>query len=248
MLMKIKILGNGGAINNGLPYNAFMIDDKALIECPPDIMLSLQREKIDINSIEEIYISHLHGDHCFGFPFLALAFFYEIMRTGQTKKIKLFAPAGSRERLIDLSGKALSADNPTINWIKNNIEFVTISNQSEIKLLTYETKIYLMEHSQKNYGFILNDGKKKLLAYISDTTWCHNVEVMLSESPKIILIDLNGEADDPVPIHLSEEEIIEKGIKLVNPGTIFYGTHLKYQKESTHKNIKYVIPGMEIDI
>ncbi len=246
--MKVKILGNGGYINDGLPYNAFVIDGKALIECPPDIMLSLNREKIDIISIEEIYISHLHGDHCFGFPFLALDFLYKVMRTGQNKKIKLFAPAGSRDRLMDLTVKALSADNPTINWIKNNVEFISISNQSEIKLLTYDAKIYLMEHSQKTYGFILSDKKNKLLSYISDTSWSHNIEVILSESPKIILLDLNGESDDPVPVHLSEKDLLEKGIKLVTQGTVFYGTHLKYQKNSTHKNIKYVVPGMEIEI
>ncbi len=73
--MIIKILGNGGALNDGLPYNSYTIDEKILIETPPDIMVSLHRENIDIYSLEAIYISHLHGDHTFGFPFLALDLF-----------------------------------------------------------------------------------------------------------------------------------------------------------------------------
>ena len=39
--MKIKILGNGGAINDGLPYNSFAINGTLLCETPPDIMLSM---------------------------------------------------------------------------------------------------------------------------------------------------------------------------------------------------------------
>ena len=42
--MNIRMLGTGGAINNGLPYNSFIINEDLLIETPPDIMISLFRE------------------------------------------------------------------------------------------------------------------------------------------------------------------------------------------------------------
>jgi len=67
--MKIKILGNGGAINDGLPYNAFMVNRTLLCEVPPDIMLSIHKNCIDISLINTIYMPHLHGDHTFGLPF-----------------------------------------------------------------------------------------------------------------------------------------------------------------------------------
>ncbi|HNX25734.1 MAG TPA: hypothetical protein PKG60_16930, partial [Spirochaetota bacterium] len=61
--MQIKILGNGGAINDGLPYNSFLVDDFFLAETPPDIMTSLFRERTDLSKLRVIYISHFHGDH-----------------------------------------------------------------------------------------------------------------------------------------------------------------------------------------
>ena len=73
--MIIKILGNGGALNEGLPYNSFVINHSLLCETPPDIMFSINRNVIDISTIKTIYISHLHGDHIFGFPFLILSVF-----------------------------------------------------------------------------------------------------------------------------------------------------------------------------
>jgi hypothetical protein len=36
--MKIKMVGTGGAINDGLPYNSFIVDNTLLVEAPPDIM------------------------------------------------------------------------------------------------------------------------------------------------------------------------------------------------------------------
>ena len=39
--MEITILGTGGGVNAGLPYNAFLIDDSFLCETPPDIMLTV---------------------------------------------------------------------------------------------------------------------------------------------------------------------------------------------------------------
>lgn len=33
----ITILGNGGGLNQGLPYNAFLINENLLVEAPPDV-------------------------------------------------------------------------------------------------------------------------------------------------------------------------------------------------------------------
>ena len=70
----------------------------------------------------------------------------------------------------------------------------------------------------------------------------------INESPRIILTDLNGEPTDPSPIHLSENDIIEKLLPISKEKIVYYGTHLKNNKISGNKLIKYVIPGDIIDI
>jgi hypothetical protein len=45
----MRITRNGGAVSDGLPYNAFIVDGRTLVEAPPDAMLS-----------------HLHGDGAHG--------------------------------------------------------------------------------------------------------------------------------------------------------------------------------------
>ena len=248
--MKIKILGNGGALNDGLPYNAFIIDKKILVEMPPDIMVSLFREKIDIPAIDEIYISHLHGDHCFGFPFFALRLQKTQAEFQRKNKIKLYVPKKGKEHLIGLTEKAMSVGNPTIEWVKKYIEFIEISLsvRPEIPLQNYTAELFRMDHQEETYGFVLKDGTKKLLAYTADTKWSHNIESILKEKAKAVIIDLNGEPGDAKPIHVNEQELIDKGIRLAGTKTIFYGTHLKYVKKSRHPMLKYAEPGMEIDL
>lgn len=90
--MNIRILGNGGAISDGLPYNAFLTDGYFLTETPPDIMGSLYRENAALSGIRTIFISHFHADHYFGFPFLALRLFFN----GITEPIAIIGPPGGQ--------------------------------------------------------------------------------------------------------------------------------------------------------
>ena len=100
----------------------------------------------------------------------------------------------------------------------------------------------------ETYGLLFLEGTRPVFAYIADTLWSDEVAAMLSRGPDVVLLDLNGEADDPVRVHLSEEDIIDKGLALAGPGTRFYGTHLKTQKTMRHGRIDYARPGMEIII
>jgi len=73
--MKVKILGIGGFGNTGLPFNSFLIDGHILVDTPPDILQSLKREGVGIEDIDSVVITHYHGDHFFGLPFLLFQYY-----------------------------------------------------------------------------------------------------------------------------------------------------------------------------
>jgi len=114
--MEIRILGNGGAISDGLPYNSFMFDEYFLAETPPDIMTSIFREKIDVRKIQVIYISHFHGDHYFGLPFLILRLFVISLGELSDSKIKLLGPAGLKNKTKEICRLALGDNHPAHRW------------------------------------------------------------------------------------------------------------------------------------
>ena len=73
MAHEIIMLGTGNAIlPNGRHHSFAIFDRKHIIDAPPTALISLRQNGIDINEITTIFITHLHGDHIFGLPFLLL--------------------------------------------------------------------------------------------------------------------------------------------------------------------------------
>lgn len=247
--MQLTILGNGGAINDGLPYNAFLIDDVLLCETPPDIMLSLARHSVDLSRLHAIYISHFHADHFFGLPLLMLNMFYNSIMTKNINKLKIFGPAGIEERVYHLVDLAFGRENPCNSLIKQNHSFITVNEDTDISLLeTCQTSYYRMLHSEETYGFVLKKGNTSLFAYTADTLWGEPVSRILANKPKAALVDLNGREDDPKQVHMSEKDLIEKAMPITGKQTRYFGTHLKEDMISNIENLIYAKPGMEISV
>jgi ribonuclease Z len=242
--MIFKMLGTGGAINDGLPYNAFIVDNTLLVETPPDIMNSLYREKIDRKDISTIYISHFHADHCFGLPFLLLKNFFD----GYTSELDIYGPKGIRQRVSELCAFAFGPENRMQGWVEKYIRCHEVEKGKEVKVCTkYKLTPISMFHSEETYGFNLKAGGKSLL-YIADSYW-DNSFLSYIDSADAVLIDLNGEKSDMVKVHIAEDDLVEHALPfLKNREVIFYGTHLKSGKVSTNMKIRYMKPGDELII
>jgi phosphoribosyl 1,2-cyclic phosphodiesterase len=247
--MKIKILGNGGAINDGLPYNSFIIDEHILIEAPPDIMNSLYRENIDLLRIQIVYISHFHGDHYFGLPFLLLRLFFVTLSNQNIIKLSIYGPEDIKNKTLEICKLANGENHPLINWVNENIIFIEINRDDQIELGNdILIKVFQMDHFVTTYGFSCYKNNKIIFSYFADTLWNDELLFQIKLHPKIIIADLNGEPSDPKKVHLSEDDIIAKAIPECEDKTIFYGTHLKQKKLSHHQNIKYAYPGEIIEL
>ena len=74
--MKLTIVGSGDAFGSGGRLNTcfFLETAKAalLIDCGASALPALKGQGIEPNRIDAIILSHLHGDHFGGLPFLLL--------------------------------------------------------------------------------------------------------------------------------------------------------------------------------
>lgn len=79
--MKITVLGSGDAFCGGGRGNAaYLVEDahgRLLVDCGPTAPHALRRAGFALPSIEHILVTHLHGDHLAGLPFVLLAGMYE---------------------------------------------------------------------------------------------------------------------------------------------------------------------------
>ena len=90
---KVHILGCGSALPT-LQHNASsqiveLREKLFMIDCGEGTQIQLRRLRIHFSKIIAVFISHLHGDHCFGLPGMISTF----GMTGRTAPLHIYAPA-----------------------------------------------------------------------------------------------------------------------------------------------------------
>jgi len=90
---KVHILGCGSALPT-LQHNASsqiveLREKLFMSDCGEGTQIQLRRSRIHFSKIIAVFISHLHGDHCFGLPGMISTF----GMTGRTAPLHVYAPA-----------------------------------------------------------------------------------------------------------------------------------------------------------
>ena len=91
MSFEITVLGCGSASPTSYRNHTSQVvqvqDRCFLIDCGEGTQLQLRKNKIRMQKIQAIFISHLHGDHYFGLPGLLSTFHL----LGREKELDLYA-------------------------------------------------------------------------------------------------------------------------------------------------------------
>ena len=98
----IRVLGSGDAFGSGgRLQTCFLVSgnpDQALIDCGATSLVAMRRCGVDPTVIDTVILSHLHGDHFGGIPFLLL----EAQFVSQRKRPLVIAgPPGTAKRLTE---------------------------------------------------------------------------------------------------------------------------------------------------
>jgi len=98
-VVKVTILGCGDAFGaGGRMHSSYLVETPERtfrVDCGPTILQALKRLRIDPGRIDFILISHLHGDHFGGLPFLFMEYRYAMPRS---RPLAVYGPSGTTER------------------------------------------------------------------------------------------------------------------------------------------------------
>jgi ribonuclease BN (tRNA processing enzyme) len=76
MTSQIRFVGSGDAFGSGGRFQTCILGDiggrRFLLDCGASSLIAMRAQGIDPNSIELILLTHMHGDHCAGVPFLLM--------------------------------------------------------------------------------------------------------------------------------------------------------------------------------
>jgi|GEM_PF-240000 len=130
--MKVTVLGNGGFYNEGLSYNALAIDGRVLVETPPDILQSIARQGMRPAQFDTVFVSHIHGDHCFGFPFFFFNWLYAGGSESHWRKgsaLTLIGPHGFGKQLRALLRMAIPHEHPYTEAFERQVRLVEVGEE-----------------------------------------------------------------------------------------------------------------------
>ena len=103
-MAELLFIGTGDAFGSGGRRNsAILVRDAGrtlLLDCGPTTLGGLKELGVDPLEIDAVAISHFHGDHIAGLPFLMLEYTFESRRT---TPLHILGPATTRERLDEMT-------------------------------------------------------------------------------------------------------------------------------------------------
>ena len=158
--MKLKILGcySASPRKNSFPSSQILNinGNNLLIDCGEGTQIQIRRYGVKFSSIENIFISHLHGDHFFGLPGLISTF--RLM--GRTKRLNIFGPIGIK----DVMNLILKLGN---SWIDFEINYIELKEKTTVKILEndlFSVSTIPLKHRIYTNGFLFTEKiqRKKL--------------------------------------------------------------------------------------
>jgi ribonuclease BN (tRNA processing enzyme) len=101
--VRITCLGSGDAFSSGgRRMSGYFIEtpeSTLLLDCGPTVLEAFRSLRLSAASLDMVFLSHLHGDHFSGMPFLFLHFLYIEPRT---RPLRIAGPQGTESRIRSL--------------------------------------------------------------------------------------------------------------------------------------------------
>ncbi len=198
----VTLLGTGDAFASfGRSQSGYLIDSPAghiLMEAGPGLLPALKSNGISPNSFDLLLISHLHGDHFAGLPFLILDYMWE------TPRKKLLTVAGP-PKLEQRTWMLMRTMFPHFDLakVKHKLKFVVLKPGSSTRLGKFKVSAIRSPHTTPDISLSFRiDGGGKSIVFSGDTGWNDEL-VELSAGADLFLCECTYYESAHLTFHLN---------------------------------------------
>jgi ribonuclease BN (tRNA processing enzyme) len=206
--MRLTVIGSGDAFGSGGRFNTcFLLEGEGrtfLLDCGASSLVALKARKVELNAIEGVILSHLHGDHFGALPFFLLESQFHSRRE---RPLVIAGPPGTRERLT--AACEVFFPRSSKNAWKFALDVVEIAPGVPAAVVGIPVKTVEVIHQSgaPSTAVRLTLGGK-VLAYSGDTEWT-NALIGIADGADLLIIECYDYARD-VTGHLSFSKLKEK--------------------------------------
>ena len=204
----VRIVGCGDAFGSaGLHATCFHLASKGcntLIDIGAGSLPNLKSMSIDLNLIDNIVLSHFHGDHYGGLPnFLLDAVFIQ----NRTRQLNIIGPPGVQDQVWQLQ-EAMYGGTSSIDY-GFPVQFIEYRSGHQLTIGDLRISVVPVVHSEPSKPHAIRiDLNHKSLVYTGDTEWTDDL-LSLTKGSDLLITECFGWSG-PLKFHLSYDEIISK--------------------------------------
>jgi ribonuclease BN (tRNA processing enzyme) len=185
--MRVTIVGSGDAFGSGGRFNTCFYLESAkgtlLVDCGASSLVALKARGLDHGKVDGIVLTHLHGDHFGGLPFLLLDAQFLNRRE---RPLLIAGPPGTRARL-DALLEVFFPGSTTNEWrFPWSVMEVVPRRPTEVLGHTLTTTEVVHPSGAPATAVRLSDGKKHF-AYSGDTEWTDVLKSVAADADLLII-------------------------------------------------------------
>lgn len=217
--LDLRFIGTGNAFApGGLCWNGFVLGGRYLFEAPPQALQSLNKMGIDANDLDGVILSHHHGDHFLGLPFL----FLQWKTLNRRRPVRIIGPEGTK-RLAKEIGEHVY---PWLFETDFEIEWEEVRDGSRSTLGGLSLASVGVKHDTRlsdSLGFEIGLAGRRM-GYTGDSAICDAVLDLARGSE--ILISECASVDEVIPTHMNLRDDLPRVRAAMKPGARLILTHL----------------------
>jgi ribonuclease BN (tRNA processing enzyme) len=231
--LDLTFIGSGNAFADARCWSGFVANGRVLFDAPPSAVYGLKRAGVAMDRLDVVLLSHFHGDHYFGLPFLFLEYAFPGAAGGRTPRrvqdLTIVGPPGVADIVEQLADLAF----PNLLHARDNYRrrYVEMEPGGEAEVRGLRLSAARMNHAHGSLPVALGyrvemDGRT--LAYTGDSAWCDSL-LEIGRGADVYVCDCNYASGRNLPEHLSLDEVRDLRAQL-DERTEMVLTHLGHRE------------------
>jgi ribonuclease BN (tRNA processing enzyme) len=234
--LQFTFIGAGNAFGDARCYSGFLLNGRVLFDAPPTAVIGLKTARLPLDTIDVVLVSHFHGDHYFGLPFLLLEYAFPTAAGSRTpprtRDLTIVGPPGigdRTEQLVELAFPNQITGPYAHHGYRRR--YVELEPGAEREVEGLRIGAARMNHAAGSLPLALGYRvglAGRVVAYTGDSAWCDGLWD-IGRGADVYVCDANYPAGRNLPEHLSLDEVRDLRAGL-DPRTALILTHLGHRE------------------